>query len=166
MRSKAAPCARAPALAGALALLACGAGAARADWDGYEEHRVPIEPPLALPQSINGTVRRSAKPVKVDRIDRILDVFIAIRGCWRAPDGEARGLETTMKVAFKRGGEVLDRPRITYMSRTQRQEDREGFIDSAFSAFASCAPLPFTPGFGSAIAGRPFTFRFIDDRKS
>jgi hypothetical protein len=28
-----------------------------------------------------------------------------------------------------------------------------------------CAPLPFTEALGNAVAGRPFTMRFIDDRK-
>jgi hypothetical protein len=28
-----------------------------------------------------------------------------------------------------------------------------------------CSPLPFTDALGNAVAGRPFTMRFIDDRK-
>ena len=32
--------------------------------------------------------------------------------------------------------------------------------------YAQCTPLPFTAALGSAIAGRPFTFRFIDDRQT
>jgi hypothetical protein len=28
-----------------------------------------------------------------------------------------------------------------------------------------CSPLPFTDALGNAVAGRPFTMRFLDDRK-
>jgi hypothetical protein len=150
----------------ALAIVTGDAGAARAQWYAYDEDRVPLEPPLALPQSINGTIRSSANPVRLDRIDRILDVFSAIRACWRVPDVKAGGLETTVKLSFNRNGQIIDKPRVTYVSVARRRVDRERFLASAFSAFESCSPLPFTAAFGSAVAGRPFTFRFIDDRQS
>ena len=71
-----------------------------------------------------------------------------------------------MRLSFKRSGEVLGKPQITYFKAGGERHFQERFAASVMSAFAQCTPLPFTAALGSAIAGRPFTFRFIDDRQT
>jgi hypothetical protein len=123
------------------------------------------EPPLSLPQGINGVLRASASPRQVGRVDTIAAVFQAVRACWRLPAGAPSGQQITVRLALKRSGEILGRPQITYYrAGATDNENRERFTGSVREAFATCLPLPVSPTLGSAIAGRPFTFRFIDDR--
>jgi len=69
-----------------------------------------------------------------------------------------------LRIAFKRNGEVLGQPRITYYRAGTQAEQREPFTRSVREAFERCTPLPFTKGLGGAVAGRPFLFRFVDSR--
>lgn len=132
------------------------------------EERFPLDPPLALPQQLNGTIRGSALATENGRIDRIAGVFRAVRACWRPPaSGEGpSGIELTVRLSFKRTGEVFGRPRITYYKAAGDKDFQDRFARSVLSAFERCTPLPLTAALGSAIAGRPFTFRFIDDRQT
>ena len=68
-------------------------------------------------------------------------------------------------MSFKRSGEVIGKPRTTYKGAGERSH-QEFLMSSIMTAFNTCGPLPFTKGFGSAVAGRPFTFRFVVDRKT
>jgi hypothetical protein len=136
-------------------------GGAAAQDEGGEDL---FEPPLTLPEGINGIVRPGpgARP---DRIDRIRDVFLALRACWQPPRGDGfSGQELTIRLSFRRTGEVIGSPRITYYNAGGRRDEREAFTRAVRTAFERCTPLPFTARFGAAIAGRPFTFRFMDTR--
>ncbi|HEX2136716.1 MAG TPA: hypothetical protein VHG30_12580 [Microvirga sp.] len=127
-----------------------------------DERRFEFPPPL--PEGLNGVVRpgQGGRP---DAIDRIRDVFRALQACWQPPRGSGySGQELTIRLSFKRSGEVLGQPRITYYKSGGREDEREAFTRSVRSAFERCTPLPFTARFGAAVAGRPFTFRFIDSR--
>jgi hypothetical protein len=140
-------------------VFALGAGAAQ-----IEDDEDFFEPAPSLPEGIIGNVRPGPGP-RPDRIDRIRDVFLTLRACWQPPRGsEFSGQELTIRLSFKRSGEVLGNPRITYYNPGGGTDDREAFTRAVRSAFERCTPLPFTPRFGAAIAGRPFTFRFIDSR--
>jgi hypothetical protein len=145
------------------------AGQAGAGDRFYSRHggHFPLDPPMALPEQINGAVRGSSRAAEVARIDRIADVFPAIRACWRPPTGASgpTGLQITVRLSFKRNGEVLGRPRVTYAGPGGDRDHRGRFAASIVSALRRCEPLPFSAGFGAAVAGRPFTFRFIDDRQ-
>ena len=137
------------------------AGEARA-FDPDERDRF-LDPPPSLPESVNGVVRAN-RGGREGRIERIRDVFPAIRACWRLPAGEPSGQQITVRLSFKRSGDLLGQPRITYAALGGDAEARRRFAGSVLSAFETCLPLPFSPTFGAAIAGRPFTFRFVDDR--
>ena len=134
------------------------------DWLEEEEEQY-LDPPAALPQQVNGVIRRTEPIIEVGSITRIRDVFPAVRACWRAPEtaAGAHGQQMTVRVSFKSNGQVLGRPRTTY-AQGGDAEARRRFAESVVAAFDRCTPLPFSKGFGAAIAGRPFTFRFIDDR--
>ena len=120
-------------------------------------------PPRTRPESINGVVRPGVAE-RPARIDRIREVFQAVQACWQPPRGGPTGEETTLRLAFRRNGAVLGEPRVTYYKAGSASGGRAGFVRAVRDAFERCTPLPFTPAFGAAIAGRPFTFRFSDTR--
>jgi hypothetical protein len=161
---------RLPALAPLLALaLAAGAGAARAQpWPEYDGGFFPLDPPLALLQQLNGTIRGSRAAEETGRIERIRDVFSAMRACWRPPafPGGPTGLQLTLRTSFNRNGQIIGKPQITFFQSGGDRDARDRFAASISEAFRRCVPLPFTAAFGSAVAGRPFTFRFVDDRQT
>jgi hypothetical protein len=129
--------------------------------DGQRQY----EPLPTLLESLNGVVRPSEGAPEVRRIDKIIDVFHAIQACWRPPSGSGySGQELTIRLSFKRSGEVLGQPKITYYRAGTIAEQREPFTRSVRDAFVRCTPLPFTEALGGAVAGRPFVFRFIDSQ--
>ncbi|HEY8383507.1 MAG TPA: hypothetical protein VIL09_15270 [Microvirga sp.] len=139
------------------ALALCIAGPAAAQ---VEEDDRYLEDPLPLPESRNGVVRPRGG-ARLDRIDRIDQVYLAVQACWQ-PQNRSTGQEITLRMSFKRSGEVLGQPRITYYKAGGDPDQREAFTRSVREAFQRCTPLPFTDRFGAATAGRPFTFRFVD----
>jgi hypothetical protein len=130
-----------------------------------DERQERLEPPQVSPDVPRGTVWRYEDSPRVERVDRIRDVFRAIEACWRPPAGSGySGQEITLRIAFKRNGEVLGLPKITYYRAGTEPEQREPFTRSVREAFVRCTPLPFTDSLGGAVAGRPFLFRFVDSR--
>jgi hypothetical protein len=131
-----------------------GVGAVRAQDD-----------PPSQPESINGVIRRGPGAPPANGIDRLQDLFQVLQGCWQAPPRSGfSGQEVTLRLSFKRNGEILGQPRITFYKPGGRDDQRDAFTRSVREAFERCTPLPFSERFGAAIAGRPFTFRFIDAR--
>ncbi len=99
-------------------------------------------------------------------LDTIRDMFAALRECWvPPPKDEARhGMEYTIRFAFKRDGEVIAPPRMTYVSHDAPAELRMVYRDAIDAALKRCTPLHFSDGMGGAVAGRPIAIRFVDDR--
>jgi hypothetical protein len=134
-------------------------------FDDPDERQRRLERPPPLPEGLRGTVRPRADAPRVERIDRIAQIFQAIQACWRPPAGSGfSGQEITLRLSFKRNGEVLGQPRITYYKAGTEADQREPFTRAVREAFERCTPLPFTESFGRAIAGRIFAFRFVDAR--
>jgi hypothetical protein len=132
-------------------------------FDDPDERQEQLEPPPSLPEGLGGTIRPDPNAQSVPRINRIRDVFAAIQSCWRPPAGSGySGQEITLRMSFKRNGEVLGQPKITYYRAGTQADQREPFTRSVREAFVRCTPLPVTESLGSAIAGRIFIFRFID----
>ncbi|HLH94634.1 MAG TPA: hypothetical protein VKW08_05900 [Xanthobacteraceae bacterium] len=100
-------------------------------------------------------------------LNTIREVFKALEACWIPPDlDESRaGMQITVMLSFKRDGELLGEPRITYETREASAEERMIYRIAVAQALARCTPLPFTEALGNALAGRPMTMRFIDNRK-
>jgi hypothetical protein len=150
-----------------IALLFATASAAAAQEDGlFRRHDDDwYEPPPSLPEGVRGTVRPDANAAQPQRINTLRQVFQALQACWRPPGGSGySGQEITLRLSFKRNGEVLGKPRITYYKAGTEREQREPFTRSVREAFERCTPFPFTESFGAAIAGRIFAFRFVDAR--
>jgi len=101
-------------------------------------------------------------------LDSIRDMFAALRACWvPPPKDEARhGMEYTIRFAFKRDGDIVAPPRVTYASHDAPADVRDIYRDAVNAALKRCTPLHFSDGMGGAVAGRPIAIRFVDNRSS
>ena len=99
-------------------------------------------------------------------LDSIGAMYAALRACWvPPPKDEARhGMEYTVRFAFKRDGEIVAPPRVTYASHDAPADVRDIYRDAVNAALKRCTPLHFTDGMGGAVAGRPIAIRFVDNR--
>jgi hypothetical protein len=99
-------------------------------------------------------------------LDSIGAMFTALRACWvPPPKDEARpGMEYTIRFAFKRDGEIVAPPRVTYASHDAPADVRDVYRDAVNTALKRCTPLHFSAGMGGAVAGRPIAIRFVDNR--
>ena len=99
-------------------------------------------------------------------LDSISAMFAALRACWvPPPQDEARhGMEYTIRFAFKRDGEIVAPPRVTYASHDAPADVRDVYRDAVNATLKRCTPLHFSDGMGGAVAGRPIAIRFVDNR--
>jgi hypothetical protein len=100
------------------------------------------------------------------RLDTIRDLFGALRACWvPPPQDEARpGMQMSVRLSFKRTGQMFGAPWVTYTSPDAPPAAREVYHEAILTALERCTPLPFTAGLGGAIAGRPIAIRYVDNR--
>jgi hypothetical protein len=100
------------------------------------------------------------------RLDTLREFFDALRACWVPPaSADARpGMQMSVRLSFKRTGEIIGTPRLTYVSPDAPAESRDIYRHAIDAALERCTPLPFTTGLGGAIAGRPIAIRFVDNR--
>ena len=101
------------------------------------------------------------------RLNTIKDMGTELQACWVPPpiDQSRPGMQITVQMSFKRNGELLGQPRITFESAGASDDERLAYRLAVAEMLKRCSPLPFTDALGNAVAGRPFTMRFIDDRK-
>ena len=99
-------------------------------------------------------------------LDTIRDMFAALRACWEPPpkDEARHGMEYTIRFAFRRDGEMIAAPRMTYASHDAPAEMRDKYRGAIDEALKRCTPLHFTDAMGGAVAGRPIAIRFVDER--
>jgi hypothetical protein len=100
------------------------------------------------------------------KLDSIANLFAALRGCWVPPaEDEARpGMQMAVRFSFKRSGEIIGTPRVTYVSPDAPREARESYRNAVTAALERCTPMAFSKGLGGAIAGRPIAIRYVDNR--
>ncbi len=100
------------------------------------------------------------------QLDSIGEMYTALRNCWTPPpkDSARHGMEYTVRFAFKRDGEIVAPPRVTYSSHDAPAEVLAIYRDAVNAALARCTPLHFSDGMGGAVAGRPIAIRFVDNR--
>ena len=111
--------------------------------------------------------RGSAEPVRSKRqLNTMADVGKALRACWRWPPlSEARpGMEMTVRLSFKRNGEIFG-ARLSYQTPRVSDEERAIYYGALLAALNRCSPLPLSESLGAAIAGRPMTFHIHDTRQ-
>ena len=73
-------------------------------------------------------------------------------------------MQMTVRLSFKRDGEMFGQPRLTYATPGSSTDTRKTYRDAIDAALARCTPLTLTKGLGGAIAGRPINIRYVDDR--
>jgi len=123
--------------------------------------------PYSLTLTINSRdVGEPKAPPPDTPIDSISTLFDALRACWAPPgSGEAqKGVEMSVRFSFKRSGELMGPPRVTYTKPGTAQAARDVYRNAIMSSIGRCAPMPFSKKFGAAIAGNPLSVRFVDDR--
>jgi hypothetical protein len=110
----------------------------------------------------NGEARAEPK-----KLNTIRDVFAALRRCWVPPaeDQVSPGTQLSVRLSFKRNGEPIGEPRLTYVTPGISERDRHSFWEAVQATFHRCVPLAFSSELGGALAGRPFAIRFVDDRQ-
>jgi hypothetical protein len=99
-------------------------------------------------------------------LDSILEMYAALRACWTPPprDVARRGMQYTIRFAFRRDGEITAPPRRTYSSHEAPVDVRDPYRDAVGAALKRCTPLHFSKGMAGAVAGRPIAIRFVDER--
>ena len=109
----------------------------------------------------------AAKYQKPDHdLGTIGDLFSALRACWSPPPADAarQGMQMSVLFSFKRSGEMIAAPRVTYATPGAPAELRDTYLKAINASLGGCTPLPFTKDLGGAIAGRPIMIRYVDNR--
>ena len=100
-------------------------------------------------------------------LNTLNDLGAALQACWVPPpiDQSRPGMQITVQMSFRRNGELFGKPRITFESVGATDDERLAYRTAVAEMLKRCSRLPFTDGLGNAVAGRPFTMQFTDDRK-
>jgi hypothetical protein len=110
----------------------------------------------------------AAKYQKPDHdLDTIGDLFAALRSCWTPPpaDSAREGMQMSVRFSFKRSGEMIGAPRLTYATEGVSADTRATYLKAINASLDACVPLKFTGGLGGALAGRPIAIRYVDNRE-
>jgi hypothetical protein len=99
-------------------------------------------------------------------INSISELFAALRACWAPPAREQaqEGMQMTVRFSFRRTGDIIAPPFVTYTKPGAKADVKQTYRRAIDAALDRCNRLPFSDAFKSAIAGRPISVRFIDDR--
>jgi hypothetical protein len=109
----------------------------------------------------------AAKYQKPDHdLDTIGDLFAALRSCWSPPpaDTARQGMQMSVRFSFKRSGEIIGAPRLTFATAGVPADTRATYLKAINASLGDCVPLKFTGGLGGALAGRPIAIRYVDNR--
>jgi hypothetical protein len=73
-------------------------------------------------------------------------------------------MDITVMLSFRRNGEIFG-GQVTYQSPNVSEQERAVYAAALAATIKRCSPLPLSDSLGGAIAGRLFSFHFIDHRK-
>ncbi|MBR1224351.1 MULTISPECIES: hypothetical protein [unclassified Bradyrhizobium] len=110
---------------------------------------------------------QAAKYRKPDHdLDSIGDLFAALRSCWTPPpaDSAREGMQMSVRFSFKRSGEIIAAPRLTFATAGVPADTRATYLKAINASLEACKPLKFTGELGGALAGRPIAIRYVDNR--
>lgn len=135
--------------------------------DPVPDRQAPVQAPYPrglnpgeqgrYPQGFTMTINRAGLARSEGALSRPRQVGEHLAACWSPPADDS---EISVRVAFDRNGALIGTPRVTYV-KPGTGADRAAVTRSLQQAFAGCLPLRFTRDLGSAIAGRPFSLRFV-----
>jgi hypothetical protein len=109
----------------------------------------------------------AAKYQKPDHdLDSIGDLFAALRSCWTPPPADVarQGMQMSVRFSFKRSGEMIAQPRLTFATSGVSADTRTTYLKAINASLDACLPLKFSAGLGGALAGRPIAIRYVDNR--
>lgn len=100
-------------------------------------------------------------------LDSIGDLFAALRSCWSPPEADdaREGMQMSVRFSFKRSGEIIAAPRLTFSTAGVSPDTRATYLKAINASLDACLPLKFTGGLGGALAGRPIAIRYVDNRE-
>jgi hypothetical protein len=100
-------------------------------------------------------------------VNALQELWAALQACWEPPPLEEsfHGMEMSVRLSFKRSGEIFAPPRVTYTNKDADPETRRSYRRAIDATIERCTPMPFTDAMGGAIAGRTISIRFVDDRR-
>jgi hypothetical protein len=99
-------------------------------------------------------------------LDTIGDLFAELRSCWSPPPPDAahEGMQMSVRFSFKKSGEMIGPPRVTFATAGVPPDTRDTYLKAINTSLNACIPLKFTDGLGGALAGRPIAIRYVDNR--
>jgi hypothetical protein len=135
----------------------------------------PCIPEIDYPYGENLQLTVESKPSEQDAskyqrpdhdLDNIGDLFAALRSCWTPPQGDSakEGMQMTVRFSFKRSGDLVGPPRLTFATAGAPAEVRNTYFKAINDSIDACMPLKFTGNLGGALAGRPIAIRYVDNR--
>ena len=71
----------------------------------------------------------------------------------------------SVRFSFKRSGEIIATPRLTYSTAGISADTRATYLKAINASLDACIPLKFTGGLAGALAGRPIAIRYVDNRE-
>ena len=100
-------------------------------------------------------------------LDTIGDLFAELRSCWTPPAAVSaqQGMQMTVRFSFKRSGEIIAAPRLTFATAGVSADVRDTYLKAINASLDACVPLKFTGALGGALAGRPIAIRYVDNRE-
>ena len=100
-------------------------------------------------------------------LDTIGDLFAELRSCWSPPpaDSAREGMQMSVRFSFKRSGEIIASPRMTFATVGVGADTRATYLKAINASLDACVPLKLTGGLGGALAGRPIAIRYVDNRE-
>jgi hypothetical protein len=136
----------------------------------------PCIPEIDYPYGENLQLTVESKPAEEEAqryqkpdhdLDNIGDLFAALRSCWTPPqaDSAKEGMQMTVRFSFKRSGDLIGPPRLTFATSGVPAEIRETYLKAINDSIDACVPLKFTGNLGGALAGRPIAIRYVDNRE-
>jgi hypothetical protein len=136
----------------------------------------PCIPEIDYPYGENLQLTIQTVPAKDDEekykrpdhdLDTIGDLFAELRSCWSPPPPAAgrEGMQMSVRFSFKKSGEMIGPPRVTFATSGVAPDTRETYLKAINSSLDACIPLKFTDGLGGALAGRPIAIRYVDNRE-
>src|SRR6187431_242540 len=79
-------------------------------------------------------------------LDTIGDLFAALRSCWSPPPADIarEGMQMSVRFSFKRSGEIIATPRVTYATAGVPADTRATYLKAINESLTACMPLKFT----------------------
>ena len=136
----------------------------------------PCIPEIDYPYGENLQLTVQTVPPKEDQakyqrpdhdLDTIGDLFAELRSCWSPPPADVarEGMQMSVRFSFKKSGEMIGQPRLTFATAGVPMDTRETYLKAINASLNACIPLKFTAGLGGALAGRPIAIRYVDNRE-